>query len=98
MSLRADPSARLSFGRQRGVDERDCPECGVRMRCTSLEHVAVEACWRHGVWLDAGEMQTVLRRSYQAHLAREKKREPGSAGILLRWLGGLLSILEDVAH
>lgn len=43
-------------------DERAlaCPHCGGALLSIEYHHVFIDWCERHGVWLDAGEMEAIL--------------------------------------
>lgn len=40
----------------------NCPHCGKPMTRENVLGVAVDVCREHGVWLDKGELEEVLRR------------------------------------
>lgn len=40
-----------------------CPQCGERMRRVRRRGVVIDRCDAHGVWLDRGEIQQLLRVS-----------------------------------
>ena len=42
---------------------RKCPACAAPMTVESLDGVAVDRCAKDGLWLDPGELETVLARS-----------------------------------
>lgn len=44
--------------------ERPCPICGVAMNVIDEHNIAVDICEQHGVWLDQGELTTLLERTY----------------------------------
>lgn len=56
--------------------ERPCPICGVAMNVIDEHNIAVDICDQHGVWLDQGELTTLLERTYryrrESELARIK--------------------------
>src|SRR5687768_2004015 len=47
----------------RAGDIRKCPVCEQGMETVTLEKVAVDRCKAHGVWLDAGELETTLENA-----------------------------------
>ena len=41
----------------------DCPKCAKEMRHRTVpDSIVVDYCEEHGVWLDAGELELLLRR------------------------------------
>jgi Zn-finger nucleic acid-binding protein len=43
-----------------GEERRPCPECEEMMNIVWLEHLALDRCDVHGVWLDPGELARAL--------------------------------------
>jgi Zn-finger nucleic acid-binding protein len=47
----------------RSGEARACPECTQPMRTVGLAGVALDRCFDHGIWFDAGELQAVMRKA-----------------------------------
>jgi Zn-finger nucleic acid-binding protein len=70
----------------------DCPICHAPMSRETFKGVPIDACEAHGIWLDSGELETILKK--REHTLKMKyRRELGQAnhdgkisGILLGWL------------
>ena len=45
-------------------DPRSCPVCGETMTLFKQFDVVMDICESHGVWLDQGELATLLERTY----------------------------------
>lgn len=45
-------------------DARVCPVCGETMTLFKQFDVVMDICDKHGVWLDQGELATLLERTY----------------------------------
>lgn len=43
--------------------KRRCPICGDFMKSLREHNVGIDACAAHGVWLDSGELELIVRRS-----------------------------------
>lgn len=61
----------LAASSQSGVNDalvpagkRKCPICGKCMETLSQHEVTLDLCAEHGVWLDQGELSTILERAY----------------------------------
>jgi FHA domain/Transcription factor zinc-finger len=46
-----------------------CPTCGEAMEAASIHEVCIDRCGKHGIWFDALELQTALRRVADPKLA-----------------------------
>jgi Zn-finger nucleic acid-binding protein len=76
---------------------RPCPVCGETMVFKQVLFNTVDICEDHGIWLDKGELESIISRlkrsgrraSYKA--AREGREE----GRIEFWLLGPLSFLFD---
>lgn len=42
--------------------ERPCPICGQQMVVDEEEGIQTDVCPQHGVWLDLGELRTIISR------------------------------------
>ena len=51
--------------------ERPCPICGKHMEVDEMSGINIDYCGEHGVWLDRGELPTILSNS-KASLRRGK--------------------------
>ena len=45
------------------ANEWACPACGKTLKLTTLEFIEVHVCAEHGVWLDRGELETIVARA-----------------------------------
>lgn len=77
--------------------ERRCPICQETMRCVSEQGVMIERCDDHGVWLDTGELQSIIGQIKRRHrlsskIAIRNARDSGKKSALL-W--GAWSLLFD---
>lgn len=55
-----------------------CPVCGARLRVEAKKGVAIDVCDEHGMWLDQGELDTVILK-LQARMGRRHRRRVASA-------------------
>jgi uncharacterized protein with PIN domain len=45
-----------------------CPKCGMKLQTVRHGPVEVESCFNcHGIWLDAGELEQVVKTPEEAH-------------------------------
>lgn len=51
-----------------------CPVCLKAMRTEREEGVTIDHCPEHGIWLDAGELEEIVRR-IKSRARRRRKRE-----------------------
>jgi hypothetical protein len=42
--------------------QRECPICKKVMSVEELHGITLDVCRNHGVWLDSGELETILSR------------------------------------
>ena len=40
--------------------ERECPICKKKMKAEIFHNITIDVCPNHGVWLDSGELQTLI--------------------------------------
>ena len=77
--------------------QRPCPICGKHMQVESMQGVQIDACVEHGVWLDTGELMTVIGRirakagAAKVEAIRRARRDGKVSGALL----GVWSLLLD---
>lgn len=45
--------------------QRACPICGTHMTLITEQSVTMDICEEHGVWLDQGELASLLERTYR---------------------------------
>lgn len=44
------------------AENLDCPKCDGKLKSGDFENIQIDVCDKcHGVWLDAGEMQQIVR-------------------------------------
>jgi len=55
-----------------------CPVCGATMRVDSRNGITIDVCDEHGIWLDSGELDTVLMR-LRGRLGRRSRKQVTSA-------------------
>jgi Zn-finger nucleic acid-binding protein len=51
-----------------------CPRCGEPMQLFDVDEVTVDVCSRHGIWLDLGEDELLLRRARKPGRARNREK------------------------
>lgn len=58
-------------------EPRLCPVCGERMTFFKQFDIVMDVCEEHGVWLDQGELATLLERTYwyRRDNAQHQKRD-----------------------
>jgi Zn-finger nucleic acid-binding protein len=62
------------------------------MRSESHRNITIDACGMHGVWLDRGELEKIVRKTKGATLrvcqraAQQAKRKGKYQGILFGWM------------
>jgi len=81
--------------------ERACPICGYRMLLDRTAGITMDVCEEHGVWLDKGELETIVAkvdelvstrlRQRQRSAVRRAKKEGKMSGALY----GFWSFLGD---
>ena len=59
----------------------ECSICTLKMQVKSIEGIKVDVCEQHGVWLDRGEIETLLET------AKSKGQNEGLAKSLWSTLG-----------
>lgn len=74
-----------------------CPVCGARLEIERESGVSVDVCRDHGVWLDAGELETIVARlrSRLGRKSRRHVREARRSGKIDGALWGWWSLLGD---
>jgi Zn-finger nucleic acid-binding protein len=71
------------------------------MTLTKVRHVEIDVCEDHGVWLDRGELEAIVRRveSHEAlrgrARAREESKRASYRGKVSGWLLGPLAFLFE---
>jgi len=67
--------------------QRPCPICGRHMQVEQFSGVPIDVCRDHGLWLDVGELPTILaqarsgerrRRLHEIREARQKGKVSGT--------------------
>ena len=60
-------------------EPRSCPVCGESMMLFEQFDIVMDVCEAHGVWLDQGELATLLERTYWHRREADKVsgRNPG---------------------
>ena len=77
--------------------QRPCPICGKHMKVESMHGIQIDTCVEHGVWLDTGELLTVIGRvrakagAAKVEAIRRARRDGKVSGALL----GVWSLLLD---
>ncbi|MBN2712948.1 MAG: zf-TFIIB domain-containing protein [Planctomycetes bacterium] len=72
--------------------ERPCPICGAVMESNIVKGVNVDLCAEHGVWLDNGELESIVRKikGYEKRRASSAAKKAKSEGkrdaLALGWL------------
>lgn len=56
-------------------EPRLCPVCGERMAFFKQFDIVMDVCEDHGVWLDQGELATLLERTYWHRRENDDGRE-----------------------
>ena len=41
---------------------RNCSVCGVAMSLQTIRRATVDVCEDHGIWLDSGELERIVKR------------------------------------
>ena len=85
--MSAEPSARV----------RPCPVCASPLTVVRKGTLQLDVCDDHGIWLDKGELEELIRRgrlgeATRRHFAVERSKESAR---LSGWLLGPLSFLFD---
>ena len=76
-----------------------CPVCSRAMETRTVYEASIDLCPTHGVWLDRGELGTIVRRVGRIHaVGREKRVAEARAsgrftGKIMGWLLGPLAFL-----
>ena len=85
-----DPAEAFEIDEVREGD-RPCPVCGQRMRLETKRPVTVDVCPEHGIWLDRGELDTILgqmrirqRRRHRGAVQRAR-RDGKVSGAFFGW-------------
>ena len=81
-----DPASEMSS------TQRLCPVCGMPLAPTTVKGITVDACEDHGIWLDNGELSSILARqrrsmSNSKRSAVSRARKDGKvSGALFGWM------------
>ena len=54
--------------------ERACPACGYRMLLDRTAGITMDVCEEHGVWLDKGELETIVAKVEELVGTRLRRR------------------------
>ena len=80
---------------------RPCPECGETMRVERWKTIEIDVCPGHGIWLDQGEMEKIVKAikrdvgSRHRRHVREVRRKARREGKLKGATWGFWSLLGD---
>ena len=80
--------------------ERPCPICGAMMGAEEEFGVTIDVCRRHGIWLDVGELPTIIDRIRAgarlagAQAIREARTQGKLGGMFLGALSFLVNPFE----
>jgi Zn-finger nucleic acid-binding protein len=72
--------------------QRPCPICGQHTQVESYHGLSIDTCPAHGLWLDRGELPTIIarvhsgRRLSRGAAIRQAKRDGKMSGALFGWL------------
>jgi Zn-finger nucleic acid-binding protein len=79
-----------------GVSQHKCPVCAAPMKVIKRVSLQIDVCDEHGVWLDKGELEALIRRGRLGDKARRNIAEAARhEGQLSGWFLGPLSFLFD---
>lgn len=75
--------------------ELPCPVCGNTMQVEKVHRASVDVCEEHGIWLDTGELEAIMRRGRLKgwRSRNEAVRKARRQGRVQGWLFGGLSFL-----
>ena len=72
--------------------ERPCPVCGTHMAVENISGVSIDACAKHGFWLDRGELPKILAsrdtsvsREYADALGKAQTDGGMDSGLFILW-------------
>jgi Zn-finger nucleic acid-binding protein len=71
--------------------QRPCPICGKLMKTEGQFGVGIDACPEHGVWLDRGELEMIVRsakavpESIRWQVIEKARRDGKMKGALFGW-------------
>ena len=71
--------------------DRACPVCGGRMHVERKKNVSIDVCPEHGIWLDKGELEGIIRavnaraRSSRRSAVRRAKHDGKVQGAFWGW-------------
>lgn len=77
--------------------QRPCPICGKKMYVEEQQGIKIDACDDHGIWLDRGELRTMISRIRSGEridrqrLIRQARTDGKKSGILF----GVWSLFFD---
>ena len=63
--------------------ERPCPICGTHMAVENISGVSIDACAKHGFWLDRGD--TSVSREYADALGKAQTDGGMDSGLFILW-------------
>ena len=77
--------------------DRPCPVCRAVMSIAKKGKTKIDVCEEHGVWLDRGELEEIVRRQRigndtRVQLAERRGRESGT--LMGYWLGELAFLFD----
>ena len=78
-------------------EPRPCPVCGEALVAERKHDIEVDVCEEHGIWLDAGELETVVGRLNMRAIRRRRRSERSArrSGKMSGALWGWWSLLGD---
>lgn len=76
-----------------GVSPRRCPVCAAQLKVLKKASLTIDVCDEHGVWLDRGELEALMKRGQLGRKARRRIEEAARREEQQR-TGGLLAILS----
>ncbi len=92
-------------GKPRGGKSFDwpllCPVCGERLEERKAGRTSIDVCEAHGIWLDCGELEAIVRSAEARGLASSRRggkaalAKARKSGKLSGWIFGPLSFLWD---
>ncbi len=74
-----------------------CPVCGEALQIDAKSGVSIDVCPEHGIWLDAGELDAIVKKIRAQHLRMKSRqvREARRSGKVSGALWGWWSLLGD---
>ena len=82
---------------ERAKGDRPCPVCRGVMSLARKGKTAIDVCEEHGIWLDRGELEAIVKRSQigqatRIHMAERRGRESGK--LMAYWLDELAFLFD----